>query len=229
MDRYRSIFLERARTDKAVGLCEIGFRAVLVLLALAGLFRGDLIEVHQGSLLYHALMTLAISFIPDLIRKKARIYITPGFRYVFLIFVFLAQFLGEIADLFNRVIWWDNMLHFISAFTITLIGYIASYLISDNDGTYDLMSIGAASLFALAFSVALGSLWEIFEYIVDVAFDFNMQKSGLVDTMEDLIFCVAGSFIACLIYIPDKKKNFFARKAVEDFVDQNRKEQEHKK
>jgi hypothetical protein len=226
MDRFRSISLEKARADKAVGFCETGFRIVLILLAVVGFVRGDLIEVHQGSLLYHALMTLAISFIPDFVRKNARVYITPGFRYVFLIFIFLAQFLGEIADFFNKVSWWDNMLHFVSAFAITLIGYIVAYLISDNDGTYDLISIWAVSVFAFAFSAALGAIWEIFEYLVDVTFDLNMQKSGLVDTMEDMIFCVLGSFAACLIYILDKKKTTFAFKAVDDFVNQNRRGEE---
>jgi hypothetical protein len=118
------------------------------------------------------------------------------------------------------------MLHFVSGFAITLIGYIVAYLVSERDGKYDLINIWAASVFALAFSAALGAVWEIFEYIVDVTFDFNMQKSGLVDTMEDMIFCVIGSFSACLIYILDKKKTMFVFKAVDDFFKQNRRDEE---
>ncbi|MBN1539799.1 MAG: hypothetical protein JW939_06615, partial [Candidatus Thermoplasmatota archaeon] len=43
------------------------------------------------------------------------------------------------------------------------------------------------------FAVTLGVLWEIFEFGVDQLFGWNMQRSGLKDTMTDLIVDVLGA------------------------------------
>jgi len=44
-------------------------------------------------------------------------------------------------------------------------------------------------------------VWEIFEFVADSAFGLNMQKSGLVDTMWDLIVdCLGAASIAGLGY-----------------------------
>ena len=35
--------------------------------------------------------------------------------------------------------------------------------------------------------MTIGVIWEIFEFTMDHVFDLTMQKSGLPDTMTDLI------------------------------------------
>jgi hypothetical protein len=47
--------------------------------------------------------------------------------------------------------------------------------------------------------VSLGTIWEIFEFLMDWNFGLNMQKSGLVDTMTDLMINAAGAAIAAVI------------------------------
>ena len=60
---------------------------------------------------------------------------------------------------------------------------------------------GFVALFVFAFSMMMGSVWEIFEFSIDSFFGFNMQKSGLVDTMWDLIVDAIGAlFISILGY-----------------------------
>ena len=59
--------------------------------------------------------------------------------------------------------------------------------------------IQAQAWFIVAFSISLamavGGTWEIFEYSLDHIFGFNMQRSGLDDTMQDLIVDLAGSLV----------------------------------
>lgn len=45
----------------------------------------------------------------------------------------------------------------------------------------------------------MGVVWEIFEFTMDQLFDLNMQKSGLVDTMWDLIVDTVGSGVVALM------------------------------
>ncbi len=54
------------------------------------------------------------------------------------------------------------------------------------------------SVFSVSFALAAGALWEIIEFILDNTFGLNMQKSGLVDTMTDLIIDFIG---ACIVGI----------------------------
>ena len=66
-------------------------------------------------------------------------------------------------------------------------------------------------LFAFCFSVALGSIWEIYEFAADGLVGMNMQKfmladgtllvghAALADTMKDIIVDVLGSLLASVI------------------------------
>ena len=55
------------------------------------------------------------------------------------------------------------------------------------------------ALFSFTFSLALGALWEIFEFSMDQIFLTNMQTSGVVDTMWDLIADALGAFSMSVI------------------------------
>ena len=47
----------------------------------------------------------------------------------------------------------------------------------------------------LCLAISIGAVWEVFEFVMDQLFGLNMQKSGLVDTVWDLIVnLVGGSF-----------------------------------
>jgi len=64
--------------------------------------------------------------------------------------------------------------------------------------------------FFFFFAVAIGAVWEIFEFSRDQIFGFIMQKSGLIDTMWDLIVDSAGALIASISgYFYIKKREIF--------------------
>ena len=52
------------------------------------------------------------------------------------------------------------------------------------------------ALFSFSFAIAIGVVWEIFEFFMDISFGLNMQKSGLIDTMGDLIVDSLGALLA---------------------------------
>jgi len=45
----------------------------------------------------------------------------------------------------------------------------------------------------VSFAIATGGVWEIFEYGCDQFFGLNMPKSGLQDTMGDMIVNLIGA------------------------------------
>ncbi len=46
---------------------------------------------------------------------------------------------------------------------------------------------------AFSFAVSIGTLWEVFEFGMDILFGLSMQKSGVIDTMDDLIVDAIGA------------------------------------
>ncbi len=79
------------------------------------------------------------------------------------------------------------------------------------------------ALFSFGFALTLGTLWEIFEFFMDVAFGFNMQKSGLVDTMTDLIVDAVGGLLAAGIgyFYVKGGDSLFADRLVKRFIAKN--------
>jgi hypothetical protein len=82
----------------------------------------------------------------------------------------------------------------------------------------------ALALIAFCVAVTIGVLWEIFEFGMDQLFGMNMQKSGLMDTMGDLIVDVIGASLGALAgwaYLVGRGPGF-TRNLFEQFVAKNR-------
>jgi hypothetical protein len=80
------------------------------------------------------------------------------------------------------------------------------------------------AFFAFTFAVTLGSLWEIFEFTMDGAFGINMQKSGLIDTMSDLIVNAGGALLISLLgyaYLKKIGKESFLERWIDRFIEEN--------
>lgn len=148
--------------------------------------------------------TAAIVFLtraPSLLGRRLNLEIPRGFDLLAILFVFGSLFLGEVHGYYTRFWWWDAVLHAGSAGLLGIVGFLLVYLINQKElGNLGLRPSFLA-LFAFSFAVAAGVLWEVFEFAMDQLFGLNMQKSGLVDTMWDLIVDTLGAaFVAVLGY-----------------------------
>jgi hypothetical protein len=102
-------------------------------------------------------------------------------------------FLGEVHNFYERFWWWDTMMHGGSAIGFGLIGFILVFMMFQGD-RFAAPPL-AVAFFAFCFALSIGTLWEVFEFAMDHFFGLNMQKSGLVDTMSDLIVDAVGALI----------------------------------
>jgi uncharacterized membrane protein YjdF len=125
-------------------------------------------------------------------------------QVVAVIFVFATLFLGEVRDYYERFWWWDAALHTTSGLLLGLFGFLFVYMLNE-DRHVDLhMRPAFVALFAFFFAVALGAVWEIFEFAMDHFLGTNMQPatagdpSGLTDTIQDLIVDTLGAAIVSL-------------------------------
>jgi len=159
-------------------------------LALAGVVVFALVELRL-ELAFVALGTLALSFAPVVVARWTDVHVPPSFIAALAIFVGATLFLGEVYDFYERFWWWDMVMHGASAIGFGLIGFVLVFMMFQGD-RYAAPPI-AVSFFAFCFAMTIGTVWEIFEFFMDQSFGFNMQKSGLMDTMGDLIVNAVGA------------------------------------
>lgn len=149
-----------------------------------------------------AATTLGIVFVallPALLGRRFNLNMPAGFELLAILFVFGSLFLGEVHGYYTRFWWWDALLHTGSAFLLGILGFMLVYLINQKQLGATTLKPSFMALFSFSFAVSLGALWEIFEFAMDQIFGMNMQKSGLVDTMWDLIVDVVGAAIIAIL------------------------------
>ena len=175
------------------------------------IFRGDVQFINM----FTALLGFALTFIPDALDRISghRLRLSNALSCVIILFIFAAEFLGEINNFYALVPWWDTMLHTVSGVILGLIGFMLVYVLNENEKVTVHLSPVFICFFAFCFAVAAGAIWEIFEFAGDRILGMDMQKylppdgvttlyaanwrfdAGLVDTMGDLI-CDALSALA---------------------------------
>lgn len=140
-----------------------------------------------------AAATLVISLLPVIFAERFRVKLPLGFIGLIVLFVFSTIFLGEAFNFYERYWWWDVLLHGGSAVGFGLIGFIFVFIMFQGDRF--LAPPLAVSFVAFCLAATIGMVWEIFEFFMDQVFGMNMQKSGLIDTMWDLIVDMIGASI----------------------------------
>ena len=193
-------------------------RIIWVLLAL---FMLDALFQRNWPLAFVALATLLLSLTPVFAARWAQIVVPPSFIAAIVVFIGGTLFLGEVFDFYNRFWWWDLVMHGGSAIGFGLIGFVLVFMMFQGD-RYAAPPI-AVAFFAFCFALAIGAMWEIFEFGMDQIFGLNMQKSGLMDTMWDLIMDFMGALIgagAGYFYLKGRAKGGLSG-LIDDFVRRN--------
>ncbi|AJA49053.1 hypothetical protein CPAST_c29870 [Clostridium pasteurianum DSM 525 = ATCC 6013] len=158
----------------------------------------------QWKILYLSLLAavcLILPFIITYISNIKNIMLPPSFNLVSLLFIFSAQYLGEIKRFYDIFWWWDIFLHSIFGMYAVIIAlYIIQGIIKKKQGITKQRLILFNGVFSFSFSIALGTLWEMFEFTADCLFKTNMITGGFQDTATDLIAKILAAFITCAVY-----------------------------
>lgn len=193
-----------------------------IVIVMAGVMGVDLILFVREGQWMTAFLNLAIMVVilaPVVLRERLPVKLPAEMLVVALVFIFAALFLGEMRSYYERIWWWDIALHTSSGFLLGTFGFLLVYVLNEsrNIGVY--MRPRFVAFFAFLFAVAVGAIWEIFEFAMDRLFGTNMQKpmlgdpSGLTDTMWDLIVDMLGALVVSLIGW------WYMRRGAESFIE----------
>lgn len=142
------------------------------------------------------LLGFTIAFIPDLLRRSKQLVLPFTYEVGLMLFVFLSLIAGEYFDIYGKILWWDDMLHFVSGLVVGYVGLLALHI--DDTKKKAVSGPWFAAVFVFSLVVTSAAVWEIFEFSVDQLAHGHMQY-GLVDTMMDIIDATAGALIIAWI------------------------------
>lgn len=162
-------------------------------------------------MLMQCILGLVTIHLPSILERRLRFEL-PGLLYGFyIVFLYCAIFLGEVRSFYYLFPRWDSILHFFSSLMTGFFGLMVVTILNRDRHVSMNLSPLFVCLFAFCFSVTIGSLWEIYEFLGDGLFGLNMQKfmtaqgellvghDALRDTMKDIIVDVLGALLASVI------------------------------
>lgn len=160
-----------------------------------------LVRVGQWPTALQVVIIMGLTLAPVILGPRLPVRIPSEFQMLAIMFVFASLFLGEIRNYYELIWWWDAGLHASSGLLFGIVGFLLVYVLNENERVDMSLHPRFVALFAFAFAMAVGALWEVFEFAMDQTFGLQMQKprlgdpSGLTDTMWDLAFDAIGAVL----------------------------------
>lgn len=183
--------------------------AILFELILMGTIIFSLVSKQKTNLflLLGTMFCILIPFIITYITNKIKLLLPASFQYYAVIFIILALYFGEFLKFYTIFWWWDLFLHFtFGCYGVIIFIHLLKGIIQKTNS----ISIRRFAIFsvisAFCFSISLGTLWEIAEFLSDYFLKTNTVNGGLEDTATDLMVKVIGAFITCVILYNTKLK-----------------------
>ncbi|NLN47005.1 MAG: hypothetical protein GX153_10660 [Clostridiaceae bacterium] len=162
-------------------------------------------------MLLQCLVGLVVMSLPGLIERKRQIDIPDSLEILYAVFLFCSIYLGEVRDFFYLVPHWDTLLHAFSGIMLGLVGFTLVDLLNESKRVSIHLSPIFVALFSFCFALAVGCVWEIYEFLADGVLATNMQKflladgtelvghAALSDTMEDFILDALSALAATIV------------------------------
>lgn len=168
------------------------------------------------------IVALVLTFAPDFAEYRYKIKLPIDYAFIIVLFIYLSMFIGSVYEAYERLFWWDAILHTTSGIVLSFAAFLILYILYKNNKLKTSPFI--IGLFTFSFGLAFGAVWEIFEFSADSLFGTNMQRNGLNDTMWDLIVDAIGSmFVAVIGYdiIKHNKEDGFIYDAINRYIKTN--------
>ena len=210
----------RILEQKEIIKMEINWRKAIIYLLRIALVFITIYLIYKKDFLFAfvALMATLLAFSPEFIGKNYKV--TFPFIIEFLIaFALLLHIYGALSGWYKNISFFSSFMHFLGTAVIALLAFIIVYTLNLTKQVK--LSEFMIGFFTVIFALAIGAVWEIIEFILDMILGTNLQAdymaTPIMDTMNDLIWDgIAGLFVAIIgttTYIIKE------RKLIKPFID----------
>ncbi len=172
-------------------------RIVLIIFLVISLVRKDWLWVVGCS------FTILISFTPTILKRDFGITLPWVLDLMISISIFL-HVGGIIFNLYGIIPGYDIVTHFVTSILVGFLAFIIIYILDQYSKNLKMDVYGMAFLVVI-FAMAMGVVWELFEWGIDLAFGTHEQW-GLQDTMKDLLIDTLAGIVIAVIGVRLVKK-----------------------
>ncbi|MFA7286056.1 MAG: hypothetical protein WC052_00070 [Patescibacteria group bacterium] len=158
---------------------------------------GYALVLNNWHVLFISTLSYFLTLLPAFISRNVSIHLPLEFELALIAFVYTAIFLGEAGNFYALFWWWDVFLHTLSGLFFGFAAFLILYTLWVSGRLVAKPYIVA--IFVCAFGLALGTLWEIFEFFIDATLGTFTQGGSLHDTMWDLINDFLGAITSSLV------------------------------
>lgn len=144
------------------------------------------IYLKQWSNVFLSLLTLFLLLLPSIIARQLQIKLPTTLEVVVLIFIFAAEILGSLSNFYGRVSHWDTMLHTLTGFIATGIGFAIIDILNRREDLIFKLSPKFVAVVGFCFSMTIGVMWEFGEFFMDRHFVMDGQKDTLIHTIKSV-------------------------------------------
>ncbi len=174
-------WVQEIKTKKGVAILYVILRIFIIATMVLQFFNKNFENV------FLCVLTLLLLLVPTFVERKIRIELPDTLEIIIILFIFAAEILGEIKAYYITFPYWDTMLHTLNGFLCAAIGFSLVDILNRNSRVSFSLSPAFMALVAFCFSMTIGVLWEFFEYFMDHAVLFDMQKDTIINTISTVM------------------------------------------
>lgn len=127
-------------------------------------------------MLLQCLLGIAAIVLPLRLIRQKTLQIPRVMLVLYIAFLYCAIFLGEVRSFYYAVPHWDTILHTMSGAMLGALGFSMIAIFNNAERIPLNLSPVFIAVFAFCFALAMGAVWEIYEFTMDSVFGTNMQK-----------------------------------------------------
>lgn len=154
-----------------------------------------LLQLHNRNYesVFLCVLTLLLLIVPSAVQVTFRVELPSRLEIVILIFVYAAEFLGEIQKFYVEFPFWDTIMHTVNGFLAAAIGFSLVNILNNSPNLTFRLSPFFTVMVAFCVSMTVGVVWEFFEFGMDQIFCFDMQKDTVIHTISSVTLNPTGA------------------------------------
>ncbi len=178
---HRFLDVQEMKDHKVKAAFYIVLRVIIVAVLILSIINGK----WENTLT--CVLTLILLMIPSFIENKMKIDLPNVMEVIMILFVFSANIMGEMAAFYERIPMWDTILHTLNGFICAGVGFGLIDILNQNEKIKINLSPLFVCLFSFCFSMTVGTVWEFFEFAMDMLFSKDMQKDTVITTINSYL------------------------------------------
>jgi len=170
------------------------------------------IPINWPWLLLFAITLIFWIFWEKIYRKNNLDY--PAIVGSFFILQLYADTLGNAFGMYNKFYWFDKVTHFTGGI---MAGALTFFFLSYWNKKYNWkMSLNFLIILTILIALALGTLYELWEYFAYDVLGYKMLIIGQTENVDDLLYDLVGTlFFAIPLFYILKKKDYFLPSSID--------------